>query len=127
MEGIRVGGAKARNRSARLCPGGRVFRMGMAHAAYAGECFIENQVRRQIGRRPQLAFDDFSVQVRDDQVRRLHPFIGNAARLDDHESLFPGNAAGITKREEHQPLADQLKVGFQDFAAKVRQQHRFGG
>src|SRR5437870_11378952 len=37
MEGIRVGGAKARNRSARLCPGGRVFRMGMAHAAYAGE------------------------------------------------------------------------------------------
>src|SRR5438105_15962765 len=37
-----LGGAKARNRSARLCPGGRAFRMGNAYPRPAAGCFIDH-------------------------------------------------------------------------------------
>src|SRR5207245_9422872 len=61
MERISVCGTETRNRAARLRPSGRVFRMGVAYAADTWERFVEDQMRRQIGGGPQLAFHNFPV------------------------------------------------------------------
>ena len=60
--------------------------MSMRYAADSRKRTVEGQVRCQIGRRAQISFDGFTVQVDDHEIRRLHIFVRNSARFDRHQS-----------------------------------------
>src|ERR1700722_17055793 len=83
------------------------------YAADAAEGFVQLEVRLQIARRPEQAFDDVALKIGDDHVLRLHNVVVHAARLDDHETFLAVDAAGIAKGVEHQTAAHKFKICFQ--------------
>ena len=91
--------------------------MCMRDAADGRESAIERGVRRKIGRRTQVAFDNFAVKIGDDHVLRLHAVIRNAAGLDDDQTFRARNAAGIAESGEHEVATDQVQIGFEHFGS----------
>jgi len=120
---VAVSGAEAGNGFAGLSPGGGVFGMSVADTADFVEGFVENEVSRKVGRRAQIAFDDFSVEIGDDQIFRLHFLVGDAAGLDDDEGVFAGDAASVAEGVENQSAANQFEIGFENFYTKTREKH----
>ncbi len=118
---IRVGGAETGNLAARLRPGGRIFGMRVNHAADFGERFVENKVSWKIGRRSAghllQSLPSRSVTTRCSGFILL---VGNAAGLDDHQTLVAQDAAGVAEGVKHQPAADQFQIGFENFRAQLR-------
>src|SRR5580704_3427531 len=122
---IRMRRAEARNLARRLRPRRCVSRMRVRHAADSLKRFVQNQMRRQVRRRPQTPFHRLAVQIDNNQIFRLHRFVRHAARLDRNQSFFAIDPARIPKRVQHQPAPHQFQIGFQYFFAQRFQNHAF--
>ena len=68
VEVVGVGGAEAGDGPAGLRPGGGELGVGVDDAADLGELAVEEGVGVEVAGGAQRAFDDFAVEVGDDQV-----------------------------------------------------------
>src|ERR1039457_2962669 len=83
---------------------------------------IKRGMRREIGRRPQIAFDHLTLEIRDYHVGRGHLLIRNAAGLDHDETFLARDAARVPEGVDHQSAANQLEVRFVDLSSQRFQQ-----
>src|SRR5271168_2885629 len=120
-----MGCAEAGNLALRLRPSRCGARMCVRDASDAGKGAIENKVSRKVGRWPESALDDLAVEINDDEVVRLHVFIGNAARLNHHQPLAAFDTTGVAKGIEHQATAHEFQICFEYFVAQTLQDHAF--
>ena len=79
----------------------------------------------EIGGRAESSFDNFTVEIGDDQIFRIHFIVGDAAGFDDHQRIFAGDAAGVAEGIENQPVTNQLEIGFENFCTETREKHRW--
>src|SRR5215469_18237091 len=86
---------------------------------------IKDDMRRQIGRRAQGAFDGSAIEVDNYQILRLHGFIVHAARFDHHQPFPAVDPAGISKCVEHQAAPYQFEICFQYLFPKILESHGF--
>ena len=71
---------------AALRPCRRIGRVGVHHAPYGGECAVQRQMRRCIGRGAVFPFDDLPVEIDDDHLPGLQCAVFHAAGLDDDKT-----------------------------------------
>ena len=95
----------------------------MHDAADSRELAVEQDVRRRVGRRLQLAFDDVAVQIDEHHVRRLELRVGNAARLDRDDAALPVDAARVAERQAHEATLDQLLIRRPHLVPQVGELH----
>ena len=53
------------------------------------------------------------MKVGDDQMLRLHFFVGNTAGFDDDQSLLAVDTTGVAESGKNKPSANQIKIGFE--------------
>ena len=128
MKVVGVGGAEAGNGAAGLRPGGGELGVRVDDAADLRKLAVEQGVRVQVARRAQGAFDDFAVQVGDDQVGGGERGVIDSAGLDDHQRLSAAavDAAGVAEGVRRQAAAGDLPVGVEHLFTKRGEQHRLG-
>jgi hypothetical protein len=119
---IGLSGAVAGDFAAGLRPGRGVGRVRVDDAAGA-EGAVDLQMRRQIGRRAEAAFDDAAVQVRDHHLFGRQLFKWDAARLDDDQALLEPQAARVAEGVKHEAAANEFAVGLENLASQFIQSH----
>jgi len=123
VEVVGVGGTEAGNGAASLSPGRSEFRVGVDDSADLGEFAVEQGVGVEIAGGAELAFDDFAVEVGDDEVLGRHGGVVDAAGLDDDEGLGAGavDAAGVAEGVGSEAAAGDFLVGVEDLLAQFGQ------
>ena len=58
--------------------------------------------------------DDSSVQIRHNEVRRLHLVVRDTTGLDDDQAFLASKSAGVSKGRKHQSSSDQVQIGLED-------------
>ena len=79
------------------------------------ECLVEHEMRHRVARRVHLAFDDMTLEVDNDHVRRFKFLVRHTRRLDDKEVLLAVDARDIAPGERDDAELRQHHVGFIDF------------
>ena len=79
------------------------------------ECLVEHEMRHRVARRVHLAFDDMTLEVDNDHVRRFEFLVRHTRRLDDKEVLLAVDARDIAPGERDDAELRQHHVGFIDF------------
>ena len=127
VEIVGVGGAEAGNSAAGLRPGGSELRVGVNDAANLGEFAVEQGVGVEVTGRVQGAFDDFAVEVGDDEVGRGEGRVIDAAGLDDDKGLPPSlsgrSPAGVAKGVGRQAATGDFLVSVKDLFAEGFEEH----
>src|ERR1019366_1756368 len=99
--------------------------MRMDDAADLWKLAIEKGVGVQVAGRTQFAFDNFAVQIGDDQVGGRHGGVIDAAWLDDDQRTGAGSVdtADVAKGVWGQSAASDFAVGEENFFAKRFELH----
>jgi hypothetical protein len=93
----------------------------MDHAPDLGEAAIQEEMRRRVGRRPQLALDNPAILQRDHhQILRPQLVVWHAARFDYENADFAVDAAGIAERESHETGTNERLVRAPDLLSQLR-------
>jgi hypothetical protein len=87
----------------------------MDDAADGREFAIEMEMSGEVGGWAQRAFDDFSVEIGDDKIGRLHGLVRHAAGLDGDEAGGAVDAAGVAEGVEDESAAYDFEICFKDF------------
>jgi hypothetical protein len=95
--------------------------VGVDDAADLGELAVEKGVGVKIAGRAQMAFDDFAVKVRNDQVGRGEGSVVDSAGLDHDERLrarpvdtWTTYAAGIAEGVRGKSAPGYFLIGFKN-------------
>ena len=88
----------------------------MDDSADGGKFAIEMQVCGEIGRWAQGTFDDFSVEVGDDEVGGLHRLVRHAAGLDGDQAGGTVDSTSVAEGIEDEAAADDFEICFKDFS-----------
>ena len=94
----------------RLGPPGRVARVRVNHAADALPRPIEDEVRRRVGRGPQLALHDLAREVDHHEIVGSEPLVLDAARLDGDDAALGVERGDVAERVDSQPALRDLLV-----------------
>lgn len=119
IEIVGVGGAVGGDAASGLGPGSGVFRMRVHDRADSRELAVEEQMRGEVRRRAEIAFDDFAVEIGDDHVLGLHGLVREAAGLDGDEASLAVDAADVAESVKNEAAADQFEVGLKDLGAEI--------
>ena len=109
VEMVRVRGPERGNRPTGLRPRRGGGGVGMDHAADLRIALVQDQVRRRVRRRPEVAFDDPAVLEGDDhEMLRAKLVVGHAARLDDQDAgrRGPRRSRFRTRGSQARPAPD---------------------
>ena len=126
VEVVGVGGAKAGDGAAGLCPTGGELGMGVDDAADLGEFAIEEQMGVEVAGRVEGAFDDGAVEGCDDEVFGGHGGVWDAAGFYGDEGLGAGavNAAGVAEGVKGEATLGDFLVGEEDLVTEIGEEHR---
>ena len=119
VEVIGMRRTEAGNLAARLRPYGGGTGVRMRNAADLRKRSVQDQVRGEVGGRPQCSLDGVALHIDNHDVRRLHVLIGNAARLDRYKAAFAIDRAGVSECVEDEASAHQFQVGVENFGAEL--------
>src|ERR1700739_3187297 len=116
---VGVGGAEAGDWLAGLGPCGGEFGIGVGGAADLGEFAIEQGVGVEIAGGAEMSFNDFALEIGDDQVGGGEGSVSDAAGLDDNERLCAGavDAAGIAEGVRGEAAAGDFLIGLKNLLA----------
>jgi hypothetical protein len=119
VEVVGVGGAKAGNGLAGLGPGGGEFGVGVDDAAYLREFPVKQGMGVEIAGGTKGAFNNFAVEIRNDEVGWGERAVVNSAGLDDDEGLSAGaiDPAGIAEGMRGEAAAGDFLVGVENLVA----------
>ena len=76
-------------------------------------------MRREIGRWPEVAFYDFSVQIGNHHVLGLHRFIRHSAGLDSYETCLAIDANAVAEGIENEAAVDEFEIGVKDLCSEI--------
>jgi len=119
MKVVGVRGSQAGNGLARLGPGGGEFGMRVNDPADLWKLAVKQGVGVQIAGGAQVAFDNFAVEVGNDQVGRGEGSVIDPARLDHDKGFGSGaiNATGIAKGVWSETATRDFLVGAENLLA----------
>ena len=119
VEVVGVGGSEAGDGAAGLGPGGRELGVGVDDSAKLRKFAVKEGVGIEIAGGAKAAFDDFAVEVGDDQVGGSEGGVIDAARLYDDQGLSAAaiDAAGIAEGMRGQAAAGDFLIGFENLLA----------
>lgn len=127
---VRMGGAETGDGAACLRPGGGEFGMGMDDTADLSELAVEGGVRVEVAGRAESAFDDFALEISNDEVGWGKRIVVDAAGFDDDQGLSAGtvhsrpfNAAGVAEGVGSEASSGDFLVGAEHLFAEFGQEH----
>jgi hypothetical protein len=127
VEIVGVGGAEAGDGAAGLRPRSCELRVRVNDAADLGELAVEQSVGVEIAGRVERAFDNFAVEIGDDQIGGGERGVIDAAGLDDDEGFRAGSVDStcVAKGVGRQAATSDFLVGMEDLFAERLEQHDF--